>query len=217
MTTPTAWSRWQDKIRPSRVTEGWPVLPLLILFGLNAVDELDRTAFAILTPNIRDHFNLDLGGILGLVGGVTFLALGGQVLVGYFADRRPPRAHGDPRRCDLGIFHGRHRTGARHCLPGDGARGLRARQGGHRSHAQLPDRRLLPARSEAQGLRIPSLRQRRRPDRGAARGRRARVLLRLATSLHRPRRADDLSRGPGNSAPPRARARRARARGDGRQ
>ena len=30
-----------------------PVFPLLILFGLNAVDELDRTAFGILLPNIR--------------------------------------------------------------------------------------------------------------------------------------------------------------------
>src|SRR5688572_10761646 len=30
------------------VTGGAPVYPLLVLFGLNAVDELDRTAFGIL-------------------------------------------------------------------------------------------------------------------------------------------------------------------------
>ena len=37
-----------------------PVYALLILFGLNAVDELDRTAFGILLPEIRDEFGLDL-------------------------------------------------------------------------------------------------------------------------------------------------------------
>ncbi|MTA64894.1 MAG: hypothetical protein F2518_11120, partial [Actinobacteria bacterium] len=30
-----------------------PIFPLLILFGLNAADELDRTAFGILLPNVR--------------------------------------------------------------------------------------------------------------------------------------------------------------------
>ncbi len=36
--------------------------PLIILFGLNAVDELDRTAFGILLPDIQDDFGLDLTG-----------------------------------------------------------------------------------------------------------------------------------------------------------
>ena len=40
--------------RLEEVTGGGPVYPLLILFGLNAVDELDRTAFGILLPEIRD-------------------------------------------------------------------------------------------------------------------------------------------------------------------
>ncbi|MSV48194.1 MAG: hypothetical protein F2914_04160, partial [Actinobacteria bacterium] len=35
-----------------------PVFPLLILFGLNAADELDRTAFGILLPNVRDAFGM---------------------------------------------------------------------------------------------------------------------------------------------------------------
>lgn len=42
--------------RPSAVTLGAPALPLAVLFGLNAADELDRTAFAVLLPDIRDHF-----------------------------------------------------------------------------------------------------------------------------------------------------------------
>ena len=32
------------------------VFAIVVLFGLNAVDELDRTAFGILLPEIRDHF-----------------------------------------------------------------------------------------------------------------------------------------------------------------
>ena len=40
---------------------GYPLFPLVTLFGLNAVDELDRAAFGILLPEIRDHFGLDLG------------------------------------------------------------------------------------------------------------------------------------------------------------
>lgn len=61
--------------------------PLVILFGLNAVDELDRTAFGILLPEIRDHFDLDLGVLLGLVAlsGVAALAL--QVPIAQYADR----------------------------------------------------------------------------------------------------------------------------------
>ena len=37
------------KAKFSRIVGDGPAYPLFILFGLNAVDELDRTAFAILT------------------------------------------------------------------------------------------------------------------------------------------------------------------------
>ena len=47
---PVSWVRRKLE----EVTGGGPVYPLLILFGLNAVDELDRTAFGILLPEIRD-------------------------------------------------------------------------------------------------------------------------------------------------------------------
>jgi hypothetical protein len=49
------------------VCGGEAAFPLVVLFGLNAVDELDRAAFGILLPEIRDHFDVDLQTVLGLV------------------------------------------------------------------------------------------------------------------------------------------------------
>ena len=61
--------------------------PLVVLFGLNAVDHLDRAAFNVLAPNIRDSFGLNIQGILLL----SILLIPVQFLVGvpiaYFADR----------------------------------------------------------------------------------------------------------------------------------
>ena len=45
------------------LTGAGPVFPLLVLFGLNAVDELDRTAFSVLLPEIREEFGLNLTGV----------------------------------------------------------------------------------------------------------------------------------------------------------
>ena len=59
--------RWRDEWRPSAVTLGAPVFPLLVLFGLNTVDELDRAAFAVLLPEIRDSFGLDNAEALAIV------------------------------------------------------------------------------------------------------------------------------------------------------
>ncbi|MBW3668148.1 MAG: MFS transporter [Actinobacteria bacterium] len=73
---------------PRRITEGEPFFPLFVLFGLNAVEELDRTAFAVLLPEIRDHFGLSNEGIFTVVA----LSLPISVLLGipiaYHADRR---------------------------------------------------------------------------------------------------------------------------------
>ncbi len=66
---------------------GEAVFPLVVLFGLNAVDELDRTAFAILLPNIRDEFNLDNTTVLGIVALVSVAALALQVPIAQYADR----------------------------------------------------------------------------------------------------------------------------------
>jgi ABC-type branched-subunit amino acid transport system ATPase component/MFS family permease len=64
-----------------------PVFPLLILFGLNAVDELDRTGFGILLPNVRDEFGMSNTGILTLVGVTTLGALLLQMPIAVLADR----------------------------------------------------------------------------------------------------------------------------------
>jgi ABC-type branched-subunit amino acid transport system ATPase component/predicted MFS family arabinose efflux permease len=69
------------------VTGEWPVYPLLVLFGLNVVDELDRTAFGVLLPNIQEEFGLDLSGILTVVAVVTGVALLLQIPIAYYADR----------------------------------------------------------------------------------------------------------------------------------
>ena len=71
------------------ISGGEALFPLLVLFGLNAVDELDRAAFGILTPEIRDHFGLSNRGVLTLV---SLTMLGGLLLeipLAYFADRLP--------------------------------------------------------------------------------------------------------------------------------
>ncbi|MGV3758255.1 MAG: hypothetical protein ACO1PW_01775, partial [Actinomycetota bacterium] len=69
------------------VTGGQAWYPLVELFGLNAVDELDRTAFGVLLPEIRDEFGPDLQGILTLVGLVSLVALLLQVPIAAYADR----------------------------------------------------------------------------------------------------------------------------------
>jgi branched-chain amino acid transport system ATP-binding protein len=79
-----------------------PVYALLILYGLNAVDELDRTAFGILQPEIRDEFGLDLTTSLALIA-VVAGALALQVLIAQYSDRhrRVPIASAEPR---LGVL-----------------------------------------------------------------------------------------------------------------
>ena len=71
------------------ITGGHAAFPLLILFGLNAVDELDRTLFGIVGPEIRDHFGLDNQGYLSLI---ALTLLGGLLLevpLAFYADRMP--------------------------------------------------------------------------------------------------------------------------------
>ncbi len=64
-----------------------PVFALLILFGLNCVDELDRTGFGILLPNVRDAFGMTNTGILTLIGLTTLGALLLQLPIAVWADR----------------------------------------------------------------------------------------------------------------------------------
>ena len=67
---------------------GAPVFPLAVLFGLNAVDELDRTAFAVLLPDIRDHFGIGDAAALSLVAASTIAVLLVEVPLSFYCDRR---------------------------------------------------------------------------------------------------------------------------------
>ena len=66
---------------------GEAAFPLLILFGLNAVDELDRTAFGILLPEIRESFDINISTALSIVALSSIAALALQVPIAQFADR----------------------------------------------------------------------------------------------------------------------------------
>lgn len=75
------------RLDPRRLTGSAPLFPLVVLFGLNAVDELDRTAFNVLLPNIQDHFDLSLAGVLTLSAVIIPVALVLELPVAYYADR----------------------------------------------------------------------------------------------------------------------------------
>jgi ABC-type branched-subunit amino acid transport system ATPase component/MFS family permease len=71
------------------ITGGEAAYPLIILFGLNAVDELDRTVFGVLGPEIRDHFGLTNQGFLTMI---ALTLLGGLLLevpLAFYSDRLP--------------------------------------------------------------------------------------------------------------------------------
>jgi len=70
------------------LTEGEALFPLVVLFGLNCVDELDKTAFNVLAPEIRRSFGLGISGILALVAVIELVALLMGVPLAYWADRR---------------------------------------------------------------------------------------------------------------------------------
>ncbi|MEX2537234.1 MAG: MFS transporter [Actinomycetota bacterium] len=73
--------------RLAAITGGESIFPLAVLFGLNFVDEFDRLAFATLTPELRDAFNLSDAGItaVGTLSGV--LTLLAALPVGWLGDR----------------------------------------------------------------------------------------------------------------------------------
>jgi branched-chain amino acid transport system ATP-binding protein len=66
---------------------GAAVYPLLILFGLNMCDELDRSAFAVLLPNIRDDLGVSNTVILSVVALSGAAALLLTVPIAALADR----------------------------------------------------------------------------------------------------------------------------------
>jgi branched-chain amino acid transport system ATP-binding protein len=81
------WARLGTRLTLG-LTEGAPLFPLVVLFGLNAVDELDKTAFNVLAPEIRRSFGLGISGILGLVAVIELVAILLGLPLAYWADRR---------------------------------------------------------------------------------------------------------------------------------
>lgn len=84
--------RWAGNVaHPMRgvreVAGSGPAFALLVLFGLNCVDELDRTGFGILLPNVRDAFGLSNTGILTLVALTLLGAFLMQMPIAIWADR----------------------------------------------------------------------------------------------------------------------------------
>ena len=73
--------------RLTAATGGVTAAPLLVLFALNLVDEFDRVAFGVLSPEIRDTFGLSDSGIVavGSIAGVTSLLA--ALPIGVLADR----------------------------------------------------------------------------------------------------------------------------------
>ena len=80
------------------ITYPAPLFPLVVLFGLNAVDELDRVAFGVLTPEIRDWFGLSLTALGSSPSRLAPVSLLLELPIAYFADRRNRVQHGDHRR-----------------------------------------------------------------------------------------------------------------------
>ena len=73
--------------RPSVVTGGAAIGPILVLAALNAADELDRTAFAVLLPEIRDYFGVSLGTILTITALANLFPYLLALPIGYYSDR----------------------------------------------------------------------------------------------------------------------------------
>lgn len=69
------------------LVDGGPVLVLVLLFLLNGVDELTRSAFGVLAPDIADHFGTGLAGIFTVLAFVAAVALGLQIPIANLADR----------------------------------------------------------------------------------------------------------------------------------
>jgi ABC-type branched-subunit amino acid transport system ATPase component/sugar phosphate permease len=77
----------KQRLDPRQITGEAPLMPLVILFGLNAVDELDRTAFGVLTPEIKEHFGLNLAGVATLTAVILPVGLLLELPIAYLADR----------------------------------------------------------------------------------------------------------------------------------
>ena len=73
--------------RFAKLTGGAPALPIVLLFGLNLVDEFDRVAFAALIREIADKFDLSDERILQVAGFASIATLLMSLPMGLLSDR----------------------------------------------------------------------------------------------------------------------------------
>ena len=79
--------RQLQELRPSAVTGGAPILPLMLIATLNVLDGFDNATIGVLLPEIRDYFGVSIS-MITLVTSVTFiLGLALAVPMGFAADR----------------------------------------------------------------------------------------------------------------------------------
>ncbi len=78
-----------EPVRVRTTPERALVPPIAVLFGLNLVDELDRLAFAALTPELRDAFGLSDSQIVGIGALAGLCIMLGALPVGWLGDRYP--------------------------------------------------------------------------------------------------------------------------------
>ncbi|MEY2476359.1 MAG: branched-chain amino acid transport system ATP-binding protein livF [Actinomycetota bacterium] len=79
------------KAQLSKATGGGPVFPLAILSVVYFFDEFDTAAFAVLAPNIKEHFGLSDGDFAGVVLLNLSIVLLLAIPAGYIGDRGPRR------------------------------------------------------------------------------------------------------------------------------
>ena len=65
---------------------GGPIYALVILFGFNMVEEMDRDSFGLLIPNIQQSFHMTNAGILSLVAVAALLGLSLTVPIAQMSD-----------------------------------------------------------------------------------------------------------------------------------
>src|SRR5688572_847285 len=73
--------------RLEHITGGEPIGPLVVLFGLNLVDELDRLAFGVMAPDVGETFGIDDGDVVVIATLVAIAAIAAVLPVSYLADR----------------------------------------------------------------------------------------------------------------------------------
>ncbi|HEY1739505.1 MAG TPA: MFS transporter, partial [Acidimicrobiia bacterium] len=69
------------------LTRGEALFPLIVLFGLHAVEQLDQNAFAVVAPDIQRAFGLSTAGIGAIVGLTALASLIIEIPLAFYSDR----------------------------------------------------------------------------------------------------------------------------------